>query len=297
MSLALLAVSLTSLLPARAADVLKLRHAASLYADAEGVPLSVPQGVGCGAGDTILVADSGNGRVLRVEVSGVLARVTGVVKLPEITYPIRVDGDAAGSLVVLDGRTRRLARVRPDGSFGGWIEIPRADGAAPPAIRSFALGPQGSVLAADAAGSRVVQIAASGAVERSVALPAEARGLSDVATDGRGSIFALDGVARRIWVVRPGETAFTLLAGPLSEDLDFPGALEADPAGRLLVADLHGGGVVILGPDGSFRGRQSAHGWKEGLLRYPADLCSSGRGLVVVADRENQRVQVFTVDE
>jgi hypothetical protein len=134
-------------------------------------------------------------------------------------------------------------------------------------------------------------------VERAVALPAEVRGITDVATDGRGSIFVLDGVARRIWVVRPGEAAFTLLAGPLSEDLDFPGALDADSSGRLLVADLHGGGVVILGPDGSFRGRQSAHGWKDGLLRYPADLCSTGRGLVVVADRENQRVQVFSVGD
>ena len=279
------------------AEVPKLRHAVTLYADAEGGPLRVPQGVGCGAGDGILVADSGNGRVLRFEVSGALVRVTGVVKLPEITYPIRVDGDASGSLVVLDGKSRRLARVRADGSFGGWIEVPQAEGAAAPVIRGFAMGAQGAVVAADVAGRRVVQITASGVLERSIDLPAELRGLTDVAVDGRGSIFALDGVGRRIWVVRPGEAAFTPLSGSLSEDLDFPGALAADPSGRLLVADQNGGGVVILGPDGSFRGRQSAFGWKEGFLRYPSDLCSSGRGLVVIADRENQRVQVFTLGE
>ena len=296
-AVALLLAAHAAAAPAAADEALKLRHAATIYADAEGVPLRVPQGVGCGAGDAILVADSGNGRVLRVEVSGALARVTGVVKLPEIAYPIRVDGDAAGTLVVLDGKSRRLARVRADGSFGGWIEVRQAEGAAAPVIRSFALGPQGVVTAADVAGRRVVQIAASGILERSIELPAEARGLTDVAVDGRGSIFALDGVGRRVWVARPEEAAFTPLSGSLSEDLDFPGALDVDPSGRLLVADQNGGGVVILGSDGSFRGRQSALGWKEGLLRYPTDLCSSRRGLVVIAERENQRVQVFAVGE
>jgi len=278
-------------------DVLRLRHAATLHADPDGTPLRVPQGVGCGAGSTILVADSGNGRVLRVEVSGALALVTSVVKVAEIPYPTRVDGDAVGNLVVLDGRSRRLARVRADGSFGGWIAIPPAEGAATPAIRSFALGTDGAIVAADVAGRRVVEISASGALERSISLPAEGRGLTDVGVDGRGSIYALDGIGRTVWVARAGEAAFAPLSGSLSEDLDFPTALEVDPSGRILLADEHGGGIVSLGPDGSFRGRQSAFGWKDGFLRYPSDLCASGRGLVVVADRENQRVQVFTVGE
>jgi sugar lactone lactonase YvrE len=289
--------ALAAPLPAPAADSLKLRPTATLYADDENVPLRVPQGVGCGAAGTILVADSGNGRVLRVEISGALARVTGVVKLPEITYPVRVDGDASGSLVVLDGKTRRLARVAADGKFGGWIEIPHAAGTPAPVIRSFALGPQGAVLAADVAGRRVVQVSAAGSLERSIALSADARGITDVAIDGRGSILALDGVGRRVWVARSGEAAFAPLSGSLAEDLDYPGALDVDPSGRLLVADQNGGGVVMLGPDGSFRGRQLGFGSKQGLLRYPTDLCSTRRGLVVVADRENHRVQVFAIGE
>lgn len=282
--------------PTAGAGLLKLRHQASLYADAQGTPLRYPQGVGCG-GDHFVVADSGNGRVLRVEVSGTLARATGIVKLPEISYPIRVDGDASGALVVLDGKSRRLARVRADGTFAGWIEIPPAEGVTTVAVRSFALGAKGVISAADTAGRRIAQIAPEGGVERSIALPSEMRSLSDIAVDARGSIYALDGVGRRVWVAHPGEAALAPLSAPLTEDLDFPGAIEADPSGRLLVTDLDGGGVVILGPDGSFRGRQSAFGWKEGLLRYPTDICSSARGLALVADRENQRVQVFAVGE
>jgi hypothetical protein len=283
--------------PVVVAETLRIRHVATLYADADKAPLRDPQGVGCGAGDAFLIADSGNGRVLRLEVSGPLIQVTGIVKLPEIAHPIRVDGDPAGTMVVLDGRSRRLARVRADGSFGGWIEIPRAEGAAVPAIRGFALGSGGAVIAADVAGRRVVQVSATGSLERALELPPEARSLADVAVDSRGSIYVLDGVGRRVWIARPGETGLAPLSGSLAEDLDFPGAIAVDPSGRLLVADLHGGGVVILGADGSFRGRQSAYGWKEGFLRYPADLCVGGRGLLAIADRENQRVQVFAVGE
>lgn len=294
---AILVAAHTAAGPTLAAEALKLRHVSTLYADAQGVPLSSPQGVGCGAGDTILVADSGNSRVLRVEVSGVLSRVIGVVKLPEISYPIHVDGDASGNLVVLDGRSRRLVRVRADGSFGGWIDVPQAEGASAPVIRSFAIGPKGALLAADLASRRIVQLTNAGAIERSIELPAEMRGIADLALDGRGSIFALDGVGRRVWVMRSGESGFTPLSGTLSADLDFPSALDIDASGRLLVTDLNGGGVVALGPDGSFRGRQSAFGWKEGLLRYPSDLCVSGHGLIVIADRENHRVQVFAVEQ
>ncbi len=286
-----------AMVPVRGAEVLRLRHAVTVTRDAQGVALNVPQGVGCRAGNAILVADTGNGRVLRLEITGTVVTVTGIVQVPEIPYPIRVDGDAGGALVVLDGRSRRLARIRPDGSFGGWIEIPGAEGSPSPVIRSFALEDGGGVLAADVAGRRVVEVAPSGSLVRSLPLPAEARGLTDVAVDARGSVFALDGIGRRVWIARRGDSAFTALTGSLAEDLDFPGAIEADPSGRLLVADLDGGGVVVLGPDGSFRGRQSAYGWKDGFLRYPADLCSTGRGLVAIADRENQRVQVFTVGE
>lgn len=296
-ALCVVAATLLGTLPAGAAEVLKLRHAATLLADAEGTPLRWPQGVGCGVPGTILVADSGNGRILRVEVSGALALVTGVVALPEIAYPVRVDGDASGNLVALDGKKRALARVGADGSFRGWIDVPRVEGAAAPVVRAFALAPGGAIVVLDVAGGRVVRLDAAGALEREIDLPAEARGAVDLAVDGRGSIFLLDGVGRRVFVTRAGETAFAPLSGSLAEDLDFPGAVDADASGRLLVTDEHGGGVVILGPDGSFRGRQSAYGWKEGLLRYPSDLCSNGRGLLAIADRENQRVQVFTVGE
>jgi hypothetical protein len=38
-------------------------------------------------------------------------------------------------------------------------------------------------------------------------------------------------------------------------------------------------------------------GWNEGRLYYPAQLCISDDGNVLIADRNNSRIQLFTIIE
>ena len=283
--------------PAEGAEVLKLRPTAVLYADEQGVSLSVPQGVGCGGGATFVVADSGRGRVVRFEVSGALVQTKGTVAVPEIPYPIRADIDGKGSLIVLDGKSRRIGRVRSDGTFAGWVDVPAVAGAGTPVLRSFALDAAGRVYALDVVGRRVAVITPEGALERSVAFPADAGFPTDLTVDSRGTIYVLDGLRRTVYAARKDEKELSAFSKSLAEDLDYPSAIATDGAGHFFVADQNGGGIVILGPDGSFHGRQSAYGWREGYVRYPSGLCANGRGLLIVADRENQRVQVFGVGD
>ena len=68
-----------------------------------------------------------------------------------------------------------------------------------------------------------------------------------------------------------------------------------DSRGELLVVDQNGGGIIVIGQDGSFQGRQLSMGWSEGLLYYPAQMCLGPKGLVFIADRGNSRVQAFAV--
>jgi sugar lactone lactonase YvrE len=297
LALAGLVLAALAPLPLSGAGLLKLRPSAALYADEKGTPLRAPQGVGCGGGATFVVADSGGGRVLRFEVSGALARATGEVALREIPYPVRADLDATGHLVVLDGKSRRIARVAPDGQFAGWIEVPPAPGGGATVPRSFALDASGRVFVLDIAGRRVAVLGSGGALERSIAFPADARSPSDVAVDARGTVYVVDAVRRQVYAARKDDKDLAPFSKSLAEDLDFPSALASDGAGHLFVADENGGGIVILGPDGSFRGRQSTYGWKEGYLRYPSGVCTNGKGLLIVADRENHRVQVFSIAE
>lgn len=279
------------------AEVLKLRPAGALYADEKGTALSVPQGVGCGGGSTFVVADSGNGRVLRFEISGALIQTKGEVALRELPYPIRADLDAKGELIVLDGKSRRIGRVRADGQFAGWIDVPAAQGAPGAEVRSFALDPSGRLFVLDLAGRRVAVLGAGGSLERSIAFPADARIPTDLTVDARGTVYVVDGVRRLVYSARAEDKELVPFSKPLTEDLDFPSAIASDGRGHVFIADQNGGGIVVLGPDGSFRGRQSAYGWKDGYLRYPSGLCTNGRGVLIVADRENLRVQVFNVGE
>jgi hypothetical protein len=53
-------------------------------------------------------------------------------------------------------------------------------------------------------------------------------------------------------------------------------------------------GVVVLGNDGSYQGRQLTLGWSEGSVYYPSQLCVNEKGIAAIADRGNHRVQVFT---
>jgi hypothetical protein len=81
----------------------------------------------------------------------------------------------------------------------------------------------------------------------------------------------------------------------LREYLDFPTSITTDNRGTIFIVDQNGSGIVLLGADGSFVGRQLTMGWNEGLLYYPSQMCINEKGEVFVADRGNSRVQIFTL--
>ena len=90
-------------------------------------------------------------------------------------------------------------------------------------------------------------------------------------------------------------------AAPLTESLKeeayFPTAIAIDKQGTIFLVDQNGSGIVILGPDGSFRGRRLSMGWKDGFLRYPAQMCVTENGTAFIADRGNNRVDGFLITE
>jgi hypothetical protein len=53
----------------------------------------------------------------------------------------------------------------------------------------------------------------------------------------------------------------------------------------------------VLGHDGSFPGQALAMGWKEGLLKYPSQLCIDAKVEVFIADTNNKRGQIFQLLE
>ena len=173
------------------------------------------------------------------------------------------------------------------------MEVPES-GKVDPLVRSFDVDDSGDLYLLEAGSGRLLVLAADGTLRRAVAYGPGARSLADLTVDDGGTVFAVDAVARRVFVARPGDTTFQSLTETMADDMTFPTGIAAGGRGFLFVADGHGSGIVILGQDGSYQGRESAMGWKEGFLRDPSGLAVGG-DLLFVADRGNNRVQVFTI--
>ncbi len=264
-------------------------HAATILQDEQQAPLRFPEGVACTSDGTVVVADSGNGRLVRFAYrDGQVSGGTPVV-LKEVPYPTRLQIDGKGNILVLDRKARRIARLDPTGTFVAYVDVKAPSGASA-LVGSFKLDGSDNLFAQDLASNKVLVLSPAGAATRQLDLPAGA--VTDIAVDAAGKIYALDAASASVWIADRGATAFKPLATGMREYLSFP-AYVTVTGGRLLVMDQNGHGMVMLGLDGSYQGRQLGLGWSNGFLYYPAQICLSEKGFAVVADRSNNRVQIF----
>lgn len=271
----------------------KMKPVASGYLDAHGGGLKQPEGVAYDGKSLVVVADTGNARLVEYTFTGDGITVLAEIALPQLPYPIRVQVDPKGMIYALDGKSRRIVRISPSGEFKGYVEPREADSSVTVAPRSFRIDRTGIMYVLDVLSARVLALDPDGKIIRAIDFPKEAGFFSDLAVDESGTLFLVDSVGRRVFSAPRDSAAISPLSPVLREEANFPTSIAADARGNLLVVDQNGGGIVVLGRDGAFRGRQLGMGWKEGLLRYPSQICVGADGNVFVADRGNNRVQVF----
>lgn len=292
LSIAALA-ALAAALPAaaRATAPAALVHQKSIYADSADVPLRAPEGVACDDRGAVVIADTGNARLVTFTWKDGVVDGGAQVKLPQLPYPVRVQIDSKGFVLVLDRRTRQIVRVDASGAYAGVVA---AKGLEPPLTpAAFKLDPADNVHVLDVVARRVVSLSPDGKVSRELALPKQATGAVDVAADASGNLFVLDAVGAALYAAGAADPELKPLSRPLKDVASFPAYLAPDNRGKLYVADQHGNGVLRLGIDGGFQGRDLATGWSDGAVSYPAQLCVTALGELMVADRANNRVQIF----
>lgn len=287
----LAAVALVVMLTGGAAHAATMSfiHAASVYRDELNVALRFPEGVACTDAGTVVVADSGNSRLVRYSYrDGQLSGGTSVT-VAQVSYPTRVQIDGKGGILVLDRKARRIARLDVTGAFIAFLDIKGASGA-PVVVGAFKLDRQDNAYVQDLATNKLLVVAPSGSVTRQLDLPRGA--VTDVGVDAAGTIYAVEAGAASVWVAERSASSFKALATSMREYLSFPGYV-APWGGRVFVVDQNGHGLVILGLDGSYQGRQLGLGWNDGFLYYPSQVCFTEKGDAFVADRSNHRVQIF----
>jgi sugar lactone lactonase YvrE len=271
-----------------------LVHESTIYADAKEAPLKAPEGVGCTDSGHLVVADTGNSRLVLYTYQDGRLRGGTELKLVQLTAPVRVQIAANGDVLALDWKTRKVVRVGADGLYGGTIEPTGMKGSPVVTPASFKLDASGNLYLLDGKARRVLVLESSGAVKAEVQLPKESGLVSDIAVDLAGTLYAIDPVHAVVWTAEKGAPVFKALTPSMKDRMSFPSYITVSK-GKVFVVDQNGNGIVVLGLDGSYQGRQLSIGWSDGLVNYPAQLCLTDAGFVFVADRFNNRVQAFSI--
>ena len=93
------------------AEAAKLRYAATIYFDSKGGGLRLPEGVACGEGPFFVVADTGNGRLLRYTFQDGVPKGGDEFKIEQMSYPVRLQLSSKGEIFALDGKQRRISGI------------------------------------------------------------------------------------------------------------------------------------------------------------------------------------------
>jgi DNA-binding beta-propeller fold protein YncE len=273
------------------ADAVPFAFDRAIYADEKEVAFSVPEGVACNDAGDVVVADTGNGRLVTFRYTGGALTGGKPVKVAGLVYPVRIQFDSKGNLLVLDRKSRKILRVDRQGALLGTLEIKGGASILNALPVAFKLDGADNVHVIDGVGRRLLVLDPAGAVTRQVDLP-KGQGFTDVHVDLAGTIYVVDGSDAVVWALEKGAQAFKALTPSMKDRMSFPVYITGS-RGKLFLVDQFGNGIVVLGQDGAFQGRQLAIGWGEGLLYYPAQLCLNAQGEAFVADRSNNRVQIF----
>lgn len=273
-------------------DVLNFQHLLTVYADDSDRMIARPEGLDCTA-TLLIVADTGNDRLVKFTLAGGTPKGSSEIKVSELTQPIRVQMNSKGEIFALDGKKRRIVRLNPAGQFMGYLDPKGLSSGTEMVPRSFKIDRKGNIYILDVYSGRVLVLNPEGDVQKEIPVPENAGFFSDLAVGPGGGIFLVDSVESRVFSAPEGSKVFSPITEKLKDMMSFPTGITSDSQGLLYIVDQNGGSIVMFRQDGSFQGRRLAMGWREGLLYYPTQMCVNDSGEAFIADRSNNRIQIF----
>jgi hypothetical protein len=277
------------------AEAVKFRYLQTVYFDEKGGGLKQPEGVACNEKSLLVVGDTGNDRLVRYDFRDKTLKGGTEIKVSQLTNPIRVQINSKGEIFALDGKKRRIIRLNPDGTFKNYVDgegIPSPSTFVP---RSFKIDTNDNIHILDIFSARVIVLSPDGKYQKQIPFPKDYGFFSGLSVDSKGTLLLVDCIKAMVFSAAKDSNSFSPLTKSLREYLNFPASLTTDSRGTIYIVDENGSGIVILGQDGSYQGRQLNMGWNEGLLYFPSQMCVNDIGEAFIADQGNSRVQIFTL--
>lgn len=162
--------------------------------------------------------------------------------------------------------------------------------------------PGGNVFFTDVAGHRVVEINSEGQVISTFGMPGGGKGQfaypHDICIDKNQQIYVSDSNNGRVQVFNRQGRFILEIDGTKGEKpkMSLPRGLTIDSYNRLLVIDPLANQLRFFELTGEPLFEYGRLGIKDGELNFPNGVAVNGKK-IYIADRENHRVQVFTVDK
>ncbi|MBC8413877.1 MAG: NHL repeat-containing protein [Nitrospira sp.] len=274
------------------AERARMTHVMSIYDDGNGLGILNPEDVECSSNDDFIVADTGRDRLLKFKLTGKKAEPAGEIKLKELRYPTSVKTNSKGEIFALDGRSRKILIISPEGEFQGYLTPDKLRAPSKFITKSIHVDWRDNIYILDIYGQRILVLDKDAHLISQIRFPKDIGFISELTVDFKGGIFLVDSVKNRVYAADRASGAMFPLTTALDKYLRFPTNISSDERGRLYIVDRNGSLILVMAQDGSILGELSGMGWKDGLLNYPAGLCINEKHMFI-ADTLNNRIQIF----
>lgn len=277
------------------------RHLFSIYGF-EGDLLRRPSGVALDSMGRIFVADTGKQRVLVFDQSGNFVAQFGDQGQGEykIKDPISVATTLNGQIFVLSKTAKKI--VVYNSLFKPVNEIGFSESPLSMTIHDNKLyvTTVSGIMIGDLEGNLITTLGKSGTAPGEFQLPA------GIAVDKNGSMYVADSLNYRVQALNKDGEPLWQYGKPLpsgqamkyqGKDRKFglPASIALDDNGYLYVVDGLNSELVVLNTKGELIETIGDIGHDDGFFYYPAGIAYAGQGKVALADKYNDRVQVFQV--
>jgi sugar lactone lactonase YvrE len=286
--------------------------------------LFIPRGMTIDHSGALLVADSANDRVRKIDSSQIVTTIAGGYvgdgKLgtgASLNSPAHIAFDPAGNLYIADGNANRVRKISTNGiitTFAG-TGITGYSGDGGPANAAtlnypdaVAADDNGNIFVADSGNRAIRKVDTLGTITTFANIYAPG-----LATDVSGNVYATDGL-HLVWKITPAGSASIIAGnqncygyggdGALATQacLLLPGGIAVDSAGNVFIGDwgnhrirkVATNGIIstVAGTGSCGYSGDGGPATAASLACYFTDVAVDGKGNLYIADSSNDRIRI-----